>query len=281
MSNSSSSVWVLGGGGVSGIAWEVGILTGLADEGVVVASDAVLIGTSAGAVVAAQLTSGAPIHELFERQRAGVPHETAAGLSLPAVLRIAGATSVARSPEHAAQRIGRIALAARVDDPGLLRRIAEARLPTREWPEADVRITVVDAESGELRIITSADGVPLVEAVAASCAVPLASLPVEIGGRHYMDGGMRSTLNLDLAPGEGPVIALAPSTAAVTRWASLSRERAALAPDRRVEILLRDAASRAAQGRAVMDRSIVPALVAAAREQGRAESARVSAALTA
>lgn len=60
MTDDVRPVWVLGGGGVAGIAWEVGILTGLADEGVTVAPDAVLIGTSSGAVVGAQLSSGTP-----------------------------------------------------------------------------------------------------------------------------------------------------------------------------------------------------------------------------
>ena len=90
---------------------------------------------------------------------------------------------------------------------------------------------------------------------------------------------MRSTLNLDLAPGAGPVIGLAPSTAAIGTWARIDRQRAALPADRRVEVLYRDAASKRAQGRAVMDRSIVPALAAAGREQGRREASRVAAAL--
>ncbi|WP_457100379.1 patatin-like phospholipase family protein [Microbacterium sp. P5_E9] len=128
-------IWVLGGGGVAGIAWEIGILTGLADEGAVVAPDAVVLGTSAGAVVGAQVTSGIPLAELYARQEAGVP------------------------------------------------------------------------------------------------------------------------------------------------WARIARQRALLAPDRRVEILVHDADSRRAAGRDVMDRSVAPELVAAGRAQGRREAERVRAAL--
>jgi len=47
----------------------------------------------------------------------------------------------------------------------------------------------VDAESGASRVITRKDGVSLVDAVAASCAVPLAPAPVTIEGHRYMDGG--------------------------------------------------------------------------------------------
>lgn len=272
-------VWVLGGGGVAGIAWEIGILTGLADEGVTVATDAVLLGTSAGAVVGAQVASGTPIVELYERQRAGVPYETSAGLGLLGLLTLARAQLFARTPQQAARRLGRVALEARIADPGQQRRIAEARLPHHEWTDADLRIAAVEASTGELRVFTRADGVPLVDAVAASCAVPLAAAPVVIAGGRYLDGGMRSTLNLDLAPGAGPVIALAPSTAAIGPWARIATQRAALDEQRRVEILFRDAASRRAQGRDVMDRTVVPALVAAAREQGRNEASRIKAAL--
>jgi predicted acylesterase/phospholipase RssA len=194
-------VWVLGGGGVTGIAWEVGILAGLADEGVQIGPDAVLIGTSAGAVVGAQVTSGTPIDNLYERQRAGVPHETGRTLRLSDLLRLARAQLFARGSEAVARRLGRLALAKPVDDPERQRRIAEARLPCHSWGEADLRIVAVDAESGAVRVFTRHDGIALVDAVGASCAMPLSAAPVFIDDRRYIDGGMRSTLNLDLAPG--------------------------------------------------------------------------------
>lgn len=279
MTDDGRPVWVLGGGGVAGIAWEVGVLAGLADEGLTVATDAVIIGTSAGAVVGAQIASDTPLPELYERQRQGVPHETAPALGLLALLRLARAQMFARSPEQAARRLGRLALSARVDDPSRQRRIAEARLPDHDWKDADLRVTAVDVESGALRVFTRQDGVPLVDAVAASCAMPQSAAPVTIDGHRYMDGGMRSSLNLDLAPGDGPVIALAPSTAAIGPWARIEKQRAALHAARRVELLLRDTASKRAQGTSVMDRSVVPALVAAGRNQGRHEARRVAAAL--
>jgi NTE family protein len=279
MMNDARPVWVLGGGGVVGIAWEVGVLTGLADEGVTVAPDAVVIGTSAGAVVGAQVASGTPLAELYERQRRGVAHETAPALGVLALLRLARAQLFVRDPEQAARRLGQLALSSRIDDPSRQRRIAEARLPDHTWTDADLRVTAVDVDSGALRVFTRRDGVSLLDAVAASCAMPQSAAPVAIGGHRYMDGGMRSVLNLDLAPGDGPVIALAPSTAAIGPWAGIERQRRALDAGRRVELLLRDPASKRAQGRSVMDRSVVPALVAAGRDQGRHEAPRVAAAL--
>jgi NTE family protein len=281
MADDTRPVWVLGGGGVAGIAWEVGVLAGLAEEGLSVSPDAVLVGTSAGAVVGAQIASGTPLPELYERQRQGVPHETAPALGLLSLLRLARAQMFARSPEQAARRLGKLALSARVDDPSRQRRIAEARLPDHHWKDLDLRIVAVDVESGDLRLFTRHDGVSLVDAVAASCAMPQSAVPVTIAGRRYMDGGMRSSLNLDLAPGNGPVIALAPSTAAIGPWARIEKQRASLDAGRPVELLLRDTASKRAQGTSVMDRSVVPALVAAGRDQGRREAARVAAALAA
>jgi NTE family protein len=271
-----SPVWVFGGGGIAGIAWEIGMLAGLADEGLNLTSEAIIIGTSAGAVVGAQVSSGLSPAELFDRQLAS-QYSSSAKLAFSDLLKIAGAQLFARSPESAAQRIGRSAIHAPQASHDRRSRIAE-RLPRQEWSMRDLRVTAVDAGSGVLRVFTQHDDVGLVEAVAASCAVPFSSVPIEIAGRHYIDGGIRSALNLDLAPGDGPVIALAPSTIAISRWARIPTQRAVLG-DRAVEILTRNAASRRAQGSDVMDNSVVPALLAAAREQGRAESARVASAL--
>jgi len=268
-------VWVLGGGGVSGIAWQTGLLAGLADEGVVVSTDSIIIGTSAGAVVGANVASGTSLSELYDRQIEGVSQQPSKALGLGALLILARAQLGARSPEQAAQRIGRAALAADARDPAQFRSSIEARLAAHEWSAVDLRVTAVDVASGELRVFTREDGVSLADAVGASCAVPMSVSPVEIDGRRYMDGGMRSTLNLDLAPGSGPVVALAPSTAAIGPWARIGRQRGRLGANRRVEMVYRDAASKEAQGSAVMDPSVVPALAAAGRAQGRREATRL------
>lgn len=59
---------VLGGGGVAGIAWMTGLLAGLADAGQDVTGADLLVGTSAGAAVAAQVGSGLSLDALFARQ---------------------------------------------------------------------------------------------------------------------------------------------------------------------------------------------------------------------
>lgn len=269
-------VWVFGGGGIAGIAWEIGIIAGLVDEGVNVTADSTVLGTSAGAVVGAQICSGLPPDDLYERQLVA-QYESSSKIAFADLIRLARAALFAGTPEVAAQRVGKYALSAPNASSDRHRRVAD-RLPSHEWSSRDLRVTALDTGSGELRTFTRDDGIGLVDAVAASCAVPFSSTPIEIEGHHYMDGGIRSPVNLDLAPGWGPVIALAPSTAAIGPWARMSNQRAALG-DRIVEVIRRDAASRRAQGNDVMNNAVVPALMVAARAQGRTEAGRVVAAL--
>ncbi len=206
---------VLGGGGVAGIAWETGIIVGLADEGVLIASADVVVGTSAGSTVAAQVTGPESLDELFARQL--VPPDRAG--ELMATLDIDGLTAMftaalraARSPVELRAAIGRASMAAETVPESTRRKVIEHRLSSHVWPDGrDVRIVAVDAESGVTRVFTAADGVSIVDAVGASCAVPGVWPPVSIEGRRYIDGGVRSSTNADLASGCGVIIVLAPS----------------------------------------------------------------------
>ena len=93
-------------------------------------------------------------------------------------------------------------------------RASSARGSRREvWPERDLQITAVEAETGEFTVFTRDSGVDVVSAVAASCAVPTVWPPVAINGHHYIDGGMRSAANVDLAAGADRVVVLAPLAA--------------------------------------------------------------------
>src|SRR5258707_9608966 len=64
----STKALVLGGGGTTGVAWELGVLLGLHDRGVDVTRVGLIVGTSAGSVVGAQMSSGLSLEELFARQ---------------------------------------------------------------------------------------------------------------------------------------------------------------------------------------------------------------------
>jgi NTE family protein len=200
---------VLGGGGVAGIAWETGVLAGLADEGVDLTKADLVVGTSAGSAVAAQLTSGLDLAELFRRQvdPAAQSPEIAAEFDPGKIAEIFGlGTGETADRAESRRRIGNAALLAETVTEQRRLDVIAARLPVHTWPETRLLIVAVDATTGEERIFDAASGVPLVDAVAASCAVPGIWPPVTIGDARYVDGGLRSAENADLARGHDVVL---------------------------------------------------------------------------
>jgi NTE family protein len=270
---------VLGGGGITGIAWEIGVLAGLAEAGVDLTGADLLVGTSAGSVVGAQLTSGADLEALFARQLEPPTGEQAARMTCSALLRYGLAALRSRRDDVGfRRRIGALALAA--ERAGLTATEQErldvigSRLVSREWPDRDLRITAVDAQSGEFRVLDRTSGVPLLQAVAASCAVPGVYPPVTIDGRRYVDGGMRSAANADLAEGHDRVVVLAPIPRGMGPLASVDAQVTGMVA--RVAVVSPDDASRRAIGRNVLD----PAARAGSARAGRAQTADVAAEVT-
>ncbi|MEU4400132.1 patatin-like phospholipase family protein [Micromonospora orduensis] len=264
---------VLGGGGVTGVAWELGLLAGLAERGVPVTDADLVVGTSAGSVVGAQVRSGVPLEQLYEEQLAPPTGEVAARLGFVALARLVWAGGRTRDAARSRARIGAMAVAARTPSEASRRAVIEARLPTRDWPRQRLLVTAVDAATGEFVVFDGADGVSLVDAVGASCAVPGVWPPVTIGSRRFVDGGMRSTVNADLAAGAQRVLVLAPTSAAFGPMPRLSAQVDELrTAGAQVVVVTPDAAARTAIGRNVLD----PARRAGAARAGRAQAAVVA-----
>ncbi|MFF7209564.1 patatin-like phospholipase family protein [Streptomyces sp. NPDC008238] len=205
---------VLGGGGVAGIAWTTGLLAGLADAGQDVTGAEVLVGTSAGATVAAQLGSGLSLDELYARQ-------TEPGLQSAEIMAevdltdfgagIAEVLQGAASVPDMRRAVGEYALGAETVPEAERRRVIASRLPSHDWPASrTVRIVAVEAHTGRPQVFDASSGVDLVDAVAASCAVPGIWPPVTIDGRRFVDGGVRSASNADYAAGASRVLAILP-----------------------------------------------------------------------
>jgi NTE family protein len=204
---------VLGGGGVAGIAWITGLLTGLAEAGQDVTDADLIVGTSAGATVAAQVGSGLGLDQLFRRQTepALQSREIMAKLDLDQLAAdwaeiMQGVTSA----EDALRRVGAYALAADTVPEAERRAVIESRLPSHEWSSRRMLLVAVDAQTGQTRVFDHDSGASLVDAVGASCAVPGVWPPVTIGGRRYVDGGVRSSDNADLAAGYGQILVISP-----------------------------------------------------------------------
>jgi NTE family protein len=262
----AATALVLGSGGATAIAWQVGVLAGLDHGGFPLAADRV-IGTSAGAVVAARLTTGADL----ERLAAGVGAELIAFDRTP--LRVLPPLVVGQvypSRRHSLLWLGRRAARGWTD-------AAEAvwidqlvpDLAGMAWPTSLV-IVATDATTGRPAFFTAYQPTDLARAVAASCALPGAFPAVQIDQRLHFDGALRSPANLDLASGAASVLALAPQEASV-RAARRPSEQAQLLRQggATVRLVRPDLSSRRAMGIDPLAGQRAAAIVTAGREQGR------------
>lgn len=264
---------VLGAGGVTGGGWEIGLLQGLAEAGTDLTTADLIVGSSAGAIVGAQLASGKfPLDALYESQLGDPLAEPSARLGFGQILKYALAVLRSRTPEEYGRRLGRLAGAATTVAPAVRRQVIAGRLgPATEWPDRRLVITAVDADSGELATFEGADaGVSLVDAVTASCAIPGVWPVAELAGHRYIDGGLHSTANAHLAAGYERVVIIAPSGAGSKVIVSPAAQGAALAAaGARVEVITPDAESKRAFGRNPLD----PTRRAPAARAGRAQAA--------
>lgn len=222
-------VLVLGAGGTIGAAWMCGVLAGIAERsGIDFSASEHVVGTSAGAIVAANLLAG-----VEPRAPTSVPDGDGAGGAPPSgrdgrlrarARRLgAGLAGTAGSPlAPLALSLGRnpgtlvrAAALARVSEPSrslddLGMRIGQLGLA---W-NGSLRIVCVDRARGR-RVVFGAPGAPTArveEAVQASCSIPGIFRPVRIGEDEYVDGAVWSPTNMDAAPAgrETHLLCLAP-----------------------------------------------------------------------
>ena len=198
---------VLGGGGPVGVGWESGLAVGLAEGGVALGAADLVVGTSAGSIVGARLALGLDLTETVRAVGQPLPVEAGAGATIADLMTaLADSASRAQTPEQMRVELGKLSLGAHTVPEGDFTGAAVfAQLAGRDWPTS-FQCTAIDTQTGALRLWDSAAGVPLDRAVASSCSVPMVFPPVTIDGSRYMDGGMRTPLNADLAAGHAAVI---------------------------------------------------------------------------
>ena len=299
---------VLGGGGAAGQAWAIGIIAGLAEAGLDLTEAAdLVIGTSSGATTAAQVRSGIPPAELLAAvlsppvQPTGQNRERPPSLPLATVFdRMRAIGAAAASAGDLRRAMGAFGLESdSVLGPaaGQRRAMVAARLPRPEWPDRPMIVVAVDAHTGELAAFDRDSGVDLVDAVTASTAMPGIAPTHDISGTHYINGGVRSTDNADLASGYANVVVLSPfggqSQTPPERGADPAGQFEGLrrAPEwgvdlasqvealrkqgSRVEVITPDADSRAAMGTNQMDPATRIPAARAGFAQGKQEATRV------
>lgn len=221
---SSTPRWalVLHGGGSAGNAWEIGVIAGLLDAGVDLTRADLVIGTSAGATAAAQVTSASP-RELLSAI-VDAPSQQAAprspyggripGPAIDHMERTNRIISSAESPADMRRRMGAAALQLDAGSDGSVqqrwRDTVAGRLPSHQWPKQEILITAVDALTGEPVVFDRRSGIHLVDAVAASTSNGFGVPPYWIGRDRFIDGGYRRNENADLAVGHERVVVLSP-----------------------------------------------------------------------
>ena len=179
---------------------------------------------------------------------------------------------------------------------GHRRAMVAARLPRPEWPDRPMIVVAVDAHTGELAAFDRDSGVDLADAVTASTALPGMAPTHGINGARYINGGVRSAENADLAAGYANVVVLAPfggpSQAPPERGAGpagqfeglrrfpgadlASQVEALREQGSRVEVITPDDESRAAMGTNQMDPATRLPAARAGLAQGRRETTRVT-----
>jgi NTE family protein len=298
---------VLGGGGAAGQAWQIGVIAGLAEAGLDLTEAAdLVIGTSSGSTTAAQVRSGIPAAELLASvlsppvRPVGQSREQPPSLPMATVFeRMRAIGAAATSAADLRRAMGAFGLESdSILGPaaaGQRRAMVAARLPRAEWPDRPMIVVAVDAHTGELAAFDRDSGVDLVDAVTASTALP-GGPTHSINGTRYINGGVRSGENADLASGFANVVVLSPfggrnrtppergadpagQFEGLRRFpgADLASQVEALRKQgSHVEVITPDADSRAAMGTNQMDLATRIPAARAGFAQGRQEATRVT-----
>jgi NTE family protein len=225
----SRTALVLGGGGFTGGVYEIGALRALDLLAVnrTVNEFDVYVGTSAGSFVAALVANGVTPEEMMRVVNQQVPtpfRDVDRGtLMRPNALEFAQSAALLplRMLGLARTMVGQLRSMSLIDlavgvaealpsglyDGGGIQEYLEAVLgdPDRvndfRLLESDLYLVATDLDTCERVVLGGPDwdDVPISRAVAASTALPMVYKPVDLGGRHLVDGGIRSTTNVDIA----------------------------------------------------------------------------------
>lgn len=233
---------VLGGGGIYFVAWQIAYLRELKRHGVDLPAASIMVGTSAGSVVAALSAAGkldraARQLEALSKVPLLVNALAPSGGLNPSQQRALDVFSAARDDHPDTIRaIGFAALAADAVPPAKIRRAISLLMPSAKWPSKALHITTVDAYTGERLVVRASSGVPVAHAAAASSSVPGIFSPQPVLDRRCMDGGVSgSGINSDVVAGAERVVILAlgagrpgPEPVMTIAPDSVAREREAL-----------------------------------------------------
>jgi NTE family protein len=212
------SALAIGAGGFSGMAWISGILAGFHDAGIKSIDTDLVMGTSGGSIVGVYISAGLPLDEFSTYRSVAHQAGTEFTLTVPPGRGVEGLlneltymTAGLTDPVAIRRAVGQAAAVA----PGTVsedeyRKSIALTLPTTRWPRRRLVAVAVDVATGEACLLDRDSGADLVSAVAAANSIPLIAPVIHACGRGYMDAGMRSNENLDLAAGFDRVVVISP-----------------------------------------------------------------------
>jgi NTE family protein len=270
-----SRALVLGSGGNTGFSWQWGVLASLHDVGVDLRGADLTVGTSAGSAAAVEFVGGADPHVLLDALANNrLPMERDAPVQ-PEGFGLADAITGNTSASAILTAIGALALTTGGSE-ARLRHAATSYLTVPEWPEQALVIPAVDVETGRRTIFSRDSGVDVIDAIAASCAVPGIWSPFPVNGRRYLDGSVLSSTNADLAAGHGRVLVIAPVNGIRgIPGASIDEALAPVKAEGEVFLVRPDAAAKAAIGTDLLDMTGRAAAAKAGLAQGAALAAEI------
>ena len=201
-----SRALVLGAGGPVGRAWQSGLIAGLIEREIDLGDASLIIGTSAGAIVGAQLALGSKFVAPSKLDLAVQAPPASSSSDLSQLLAAIARAVRSSEPEIERAKIGAFAIEAQTaSEEDSIARPAFAQIRGHPWP-LRFRATALNAHTGKLQVWDASSGATLERAVASSAAIPGVWPAITIKGERYIDGGIRSMLNADLATGCDTVI---------------------------------------------------------------------------
>lgn len=278
---------VLGGGGTLGVAWETGLLAGLESGGVNLGNADLFLGTSAGSIVGSAIARGVSPSAMAEMQIAAARQQQAASAQTGPAPDLSKVMSFfMRMPETSEpsielrKEIGEVSrTSATMTEEQMLAQFAAIGV-TGDWPK-NFACTAVDATSGEFKVWRESDRVDFAHAVASSCSVPGIYPAVRIQDRLWMDGGMRSGTNVDIAAGHDKVLVVAVIPMAIAEPRMLARVNAEAAAvvkaGGKYDVISPDAEAMEAFGPNVMDGARRIPMIEQGMRQGKALAAKTKA----